>query len=217
MAVNLSDVYQQVLVNRNMWAFTVGGTVTAASPLLYSNYGVTRLPRLVQSVSVPTIGFDTKQNETTKNIEIGKFQAQNEFTITVLDDTEHSIARWYYEWVDQFFDLQNKVYRRVRRPTRDATFVLYKHNRVSFLRSLVGLSRSTVLETSGSSPTFTDDTVQEVKRVRFFGVLPTNVEAIEYNYAASDAPILSVSFVCNQVISSDHPQYYQITGDPPVT
>lgn len=225
MAVNLSDVYDQEYVNRNMWTFEISGSVQGYSSFRnsrtpYANYGLTRLPKLVQSVNIPTFGFDTKQNETTKNIEIGKYEMESEFSVSVLDDTEHSISKWYYEWVDQFFDLQKKVYRKSKRPTRDGVFILYKQKKQSILQLLSGTNTPQtpgVINLRRSiEPTFSDESVAEIKKVRFLDILPKKLDAVEYNYTATDAPILTLTFICNQIISSDHPQYYQITGDPPI-
>ncbi len=175
MAVNLSDVYQYEFVNRNMWSFEIGG-IDGASSSPYASYGITRLPKLVQSVNIPTLGFDTKQNETTKNIEIGKYEMESEFNVTVLDDAEHSISKWYYAWVDQFFNLQKKVYRKSLRPTRDGVFILYKQKRIS-PQTGSGLSTQTnppgTIQLNGTiKPTFSNETVSEIKKVRFLNVLP---------------------------------------------
>jgi hypothetical protein len=185
------SVYQYEYSNWNLWEFYIDD----GNP---DSVGNIDLRRLTQSVSIPSMGFDFQQNENTLFIEPGRLINDVEFSITVLDEVDHKVYNWYYEWLESFFNFRTRTWYNDVNPTRQGYLTFQKFENNS------GYSNSMIVGQTTNNPEGIDakkrklDLVQ-TEQYHFMNIYPKKPESREANYIKTDAPMLTFNFICEWV------------------
>lgn len=127
---------------------------------------------LVQSVPLKFLGIDVNQNETTSHAIYNKISIDNKFSITFLVDADYKIIKYFEDWISQIYNRTYRTFNSVD-ARKDGVLVLQRFNKNGELTT--------------------------IKSYSFLGCLPSSINNIELNYQATDAPTITIDFICDSI------------------